>query len=79
MIYQQHSVEADVPAMKGMALPAGSSSCFCLYAEAVATADLVDSAAVTAAALSGSCCSLAAVAATKEDSVAAAAVAAKIS
>lgn len=78
MIYQQHSVEADVPAMRGMALPVGLSSCFCLYAEAVAMADSIASAVATAAALSGFCCSSAAVAAMTEDS-AAAAVAAKTS
>ena len=77
MIYQQHSVEADVPAMRGMALPAGSLSCFCLYAEAVAATDLADSVAATAAASSGSCCFSAAVAAMATDLAAAAAVAAK--
>ena len=80
MIYQQHSAEADVPAMMGMALPAGSSSCFCSYAEAVAVTeeDLAVSA-VTAAASSGFCCFLAAAVAAKEVSAEAAAVAAKIS
>lgn len=83
MIYQQHSAEADVPVTKEAAPPAGSSSCFCSYAEAVATAvDSADLAAATAAASSGSCC-FSAAAATAVDSAetvavaAAAAVAAK--
>lgn len=79
MIYQQHSVEADVPVMKEAAPPAGSSSCFCLYAEAVATTDLADLAAVTAAASSGSCCfSAAAVTAVDSAEAVAAAAAAAV-
>lgn len=80
MIYQQQTVEADVPAMKEEAPPAGSSSCFCSYAADVAAIAVVlaASAAVTAAALSGSFC-LCAYAAAKMGSTMAADAAAKTS
>ncbi len=54
MIYQQHSAEADVPVMREVVPPVGSSSCFCSYVAADAAMDLADSAVVTAAASSGS-------------------------